>query len=368
MRLLIINSVCGTGSTGRICIGIAKRFEADGYEVKIAHGRDREVLPEHEKYSVRIGGGFSVILHGVTSRLFDRHGLGSHHATKKFLKWADEYDPDELWLHNLHGYYINYPMLFEWIKSRPSMKVRWTLHDCWAFTGHCTHFTVAGCDRWRDGCHDCPQKGKYPASVFADNSKKNYILKKRSFTGVSGMTLVTPSEWLAVRLRNSFLSDYPIEVIPNEIDRTVFKPTPSDFRAEYGLEGKKIVLGVASVWTKDKGSDDFFALAKMLPEEYQPVMVGYVNPSCGTIPERILHIERTDDSASLAKIYTASDVYVCTSREETFGMTCAEALCCGTPAVVYKGTACEETAKAYGGTAVEQNVKSLASEILRITS
>ena len=149
MKILMINVVCGIRSTGRICTDLAAEMEAQGHEVKIAYGR--ETVPEkYQKYAVRIGTDWDVKLHGLKSRLLDAHGLGSKKATKHFLDWAEEYKPDLLWLHNIHGYYINYELLFAWIKRRPDMEVKWTLHDCWAFTGHCSHFSFVKCYRWKD--------------------------------------------------------------------------------------------------------------------------------------------------------------------------------------------------------------------------
>lgn len=145
MKVLFINSVCGIGSTGRICTDLAQQLEAEGNEVKIAYGRKGTVPEQFQKYAVRIGTDFDCKMHAIQTRLFDTHGFGSKRATKEFLKWAEEYKPDLLWLHNLHGYYINVEMLFDWIKKHPEMQVKWTLHDCWAFTGHCSHFTMVKC-------------------------------------------------------------------------------------------------------------------------------------------------------------------------------------------------------------------------------
>ena len=172
MKVLMINSVCGIRSTGRICTDLASELEAQGHQVRIAYGRE-SVPEQYTKYAVRIGNEWDVRLHGVRSRLLDEHGLSSKSATKRFLKWAEEYDPDLLWLHNIHGYYINYELLFDWIKGRPKMQVKWTLHDCWAFTGHCSYFTVARCEQWKTGCTHCVQKKRYPASLLVDNCRKN---------------------------------------------------------------------------------------------------------------------------------------------------------------------------------------------------
>ena len=181
MKVLFINEVCGIGSTGKICIELAKQYEKDGHEVKIGYGRHEYVPDRYQKYAVRIGSRLGVHLHAVKTRLTDKHGLGSRLATMQFLKWAEEYSPDILWLHNVHGYYINYEMLFKWIKKHTEMEVKWTLHDCWAFTGHCSHFTFVKCYKWKTQCENCEQKRRYPAS-YIDNSKNNFIRKKAAFT------------------------------------------------------------------------------------------------------------------------------------------------------------------------------------------
>ena len=351
MRVLFINSVCGFGSTGRICTDLARQLEAEGNEVKIAYGRKGGVPEQYQKYAVRIGSDLDCKIHGFQTRLLDAHGFGSKNATRKFLQWAEEYGPDLLWLHNLHGYYINVEMLFAWIKKHPEMQVKWTLHDCWAFTGHCSHFSFVQCDRWKTHCEHCPQKRRYPASLLLDNSRANFDRKKAAFTGVKHLTLITPSQWLADLVQQSFLKEYPVEVQHNTIDATVFKPTPSDFRQKHGLQNKIIVLGVANVWEERKGLQDFFKLAQMLNDRYVIVLVGLNEKQMQQLPAEIIGISRTDSTQQLAEIYTAADVYVNLSKEETFGLTTLEALSCGTPAIVYKNTACEEVVKKYGGIA-----------------
>ncbi|MBE5777874.1 MAG: glycosyltransferase [Clostridiales bacterium] len=367
MKILLINSVCGIRSTGRICTDLARRFISEGHEVKIAYGRVDEVPEEWKPYAVRIGGDLDLKLHALRTRMTDGHGLGSKNATRAFLKWAEDYQPDLLWLHNLHGYYINVELLFRWIKQRPQMQVKWTLHDCWAFTGHCSHFSFVGCDKWKTHCSACPQKDRYPIS-FVDGSSRNYDRKKASFTGVKNMTLITPSHWLANLARQSFLGLYPVEVQPNPIDKSVFRPTEGDFRKRHGLEGKKLVLGVASAWDDRKGLEDFYQLRNMLPEEFAIVLVGLDEKQLAALPASIVGIARTNNTRELAEIYTTADVYVNPSREETYSMTTAEALSCGTPAIVYEGTACEETAKQLGGISVPQDVNRLCEAILNATA
>lgn len=397
MRVLLINSVCGIGSTGRICTDLAQAFEANGHEVKIAYGRDGHVPEQFQKYAVRIGTDLDVRLHGVLSRLFDAHGLGSKRATKRFLEWAEAYHPDLLWLHNIHGYYINYEMLFSWIKKHPETEVRWTLHDCWAFTGHCTYFCAVNCEQWKTHCLRCTQKKRYPASLFLDRCKTNFDRKRAAFTGVSNMTLITPSEWLAALVKQSFLKDYPVEVCYNTVDTTVFKPTLSDFRERYGLTDKKIVLGVASVWDDRKGLDDFIKLAALLDDRYAIVLVGLSKKQIRKMPKRIstqtvpglnadelvipdqiienengriipqsvyciykaigedplswkkgnppqmVYFERTNNSQELAEIYSAADFFINPTREDNYPTVNLEAVACGTFVISYDTGGCRET-------------------------
>ena len=334
MKVLMINSVCGIRSTGRICTDLAEKFIADGHTVKIAYGR--EIVPDKYKpVSIRIGNKKSVDISGIKSRLLDNEGFNSIDATKKFLKWADEYNPDLLWLHNLHGYYINIELLFNWIKSRPDMQVKWTLHDCWAFTGHCAYFTMAKCEKWKTECDNCVQSKKYPKSLFADCSKKNFNKKKEIFNNVKNMTLITPSEWLAGLVKQSFLKDYNVEVVNNTIDTEVFKPRESDFRQRYNLNGKKIVLGVASSWGKAKGLDDLVELSGLLDNDYRMVLVGLTKKQAENVPDSIIKIIRTNNAVELAEIYSAADVFVNPTHQDNYPTVNLEARACGTPVITY---------------------------------
>ena len=393
MRLLIINEVCGIGSHGKICTAIAQSYEKMGAQVKIAYGRDDTVPEEYKKYALRIGNKTDVYRHAIYTRITDKHGFASKKATREFLKQADRFKPDLLWLHNLHGYYLNIQLLFEWIrKHKPAVK--WTLHDCWAFTGHCAHFTEAGCGRWKSGCHHCPQKNAYPASWLCDRSAWNYMQKKKLFTGIRNMTLITPSQWLKNLAEESFLAEYPIEVHYNTIDTNVFRPLKSNFRKEYGLESKKIVLGVSAVWNHKKGLYDFYELASMLDESYVIVLVGLTEKQIkklhddvikwktpkvckGTSGEKITNryggaavpmgaanlyeavtgkkfvkgngragivgLRSIRDAGKLAEIYSAADVFVNATHEDNYPTVNLEAAACGTRVVTYDVGGCRET-------------------------
>lgn len=361
MKVLQINTVCGIRSTGRICTDIADVLAANRHECKIAFGREAVPL-EYEKYAIRIGDSISVNLDAVITRIFDNAGFNSKAVTKKFINWIKEYDPDVIHLHNLHGYYINVELLFDYLKAS-GKPVVWTLHDCWSFTGHCTHFDYIGCEKWKTGsCSNCPLKKSYPKSLALENSAKNYSKKKKAFTGVPNMTIVTPSKWLADLVRQSFLKEYPIKVINNGIDLNVFKPTESDFRQRYNLENKKIVLGVASAWSKSKGLYDFIKLSELLRADYKIVLVGLTKEQIKEMPENILCIERTNSTKELAEIYAAADVFVNPTYQDTYPTVNLEAQACGTPVITYSTGGSPESVTE-NGVVLKGNVEMLKERI-----
>lgn len=331
MRVLQINSVCGIGSTGRIATDIDKLLKEQGHESYIAYGRD---LPKNCDTSIRIGNRFDNYMHVAKTRMFDKHGFGSKKATKSLIANIDKLNPDIIHLHNIHGYYINIELLFEYLK-KIDKPVIWTLHDCWSFTGHCSCFDYIGCEKWKTGCCGCPQKKSYPSSLFLDNSKENFAMKKEIFTGVNNMTLVTPSKWLADLVKESFLGEYPIKVINNGIDLNVFKPTESNFRERYNLENKFIILGVANIWGERKGYDYFIDLSKKIKEDEVIVMVGVTKRQKNKLPKNIIGITRTNSARELAEIYSAADVFINPTLEDNFPTTNLEALGCGTPVITF---------------------------------
>lgn len=364
MKYLFINSVAGFGSTGRIAAEKCRELMKEGHDCVLAFGRDKANCDDIRTF--RIGSPADFKLHGVRSRLLDDHGFGSGAATRQFLQWVKAYDPDVIWLHNIHGYYIHIGELFSYLKTC-GKKILWTLHDCWAFTGHCAYFDFVGCDQWKTGCHHCPQKGSYPASVGVDNSRRNYENKKALFTGIPDMHLIVPSYWLENRVKQSFLQEYPVEVVYNTINTEIFRPTPSDFRQRHGLEDKTILLGVASVWDARKGLQDFVDLAKLLDDRYRIVLIGLTQAQIEALPEGILGLPRTNSMQELAESYSAADIFLNPSTEETFGMTAMEARCCGTEAIVYENTACEEIVNQFGGIAVPRGAEHLLAAVRRLT-
>ena len=364
MKYLFINSVAGFGSTGRIAAEKCRELMAEGHKCVLAFGRMQANCDDIQ--TVQIGTSLDYKIHGVRCRLLGDHGFGSKAATRKFLDWVKQYDPDVIWLHNIHGYYIHIGLLFQYLRSC-GKEIIWTLHDCWAFTGHCAYFDFARCDRWKTGCHHCPQKGAYPASVGLDGSRSNYEKKKQLFTGIPNLRLTVPSYWLESRVKQSFLKDYPVEVVYNTINREVFKPTPGNFRENHGLEGKIILLGVASVWDARKGLQDFVELSGLLDDRYRIVLIGLTQEQIAALPAGMLGLPRTNSMAELVAAYTEADIFLNPSVEETFGMTAMEARACGTEAIVYEDTACEEIVNQFGGIAVPRGAKHLLAAIEKLT-
>lgn len=368
MKVLLVNSVCGIGSTGRICAQIASALKESGDECKIAYGRSAEVPKNCTEFAMRIGTKKDLTEHIAQTRLFDNHGFASKKATEKWIRDVQKFDPDIIHLHNIHGYYVNIEKLFSYIKSC-NKPVVWTLHDCWSFTGHCAHYDNIGCTKWHDGCYDCSQKRQYPASFFKDASKENYKKKKELFLSVPNLTVVTPSHWLAEQVEQSFFKDNPIRVIPNGIDLDVFHPCKSNLRSKYGLKNKKIVLSVSNVWDELKGLDTMVKLAELLPEEYKVVLIGLTSEQTVHLPPNIICIEHTESQQELAKWYSAADVFVNASVQETMGLTSVEAAACGAPIVVPDATALPEVASALGGEVVKPNdMSSLALAVKRLSN
>ncbi|MEE0944417.1 MAG: glycosyltransferase [Clostridia bacterium] len=363
MKVLFINSFFSVGGPPRIVSGIYETLISQGHEAMLAAGREK---PIEGMNIYKIGTGLNKYCHYFMSVCFDSHGFASKLATRRLVRKIKEYKPDIIHLHNVHGYYLNIEILFNYIK-KADIPVVWTLHDCWCMTGHCSHFEYVGCDRWRtDGCRNCPQKAEYPKSAGLDRSKTNFIRKKRAFCGVKNMTIVTPSRWLAEIANKSFLKEYDIRVIHNGLDTEKFMAVPSDLRQKHGLENKKVILGVAQNWGVKKGLEDFFKLAGMLDETYQIVLIGLTQQQIEMLPANIIGLPRTNTLKSLLQYYTMADVFVNLTYEDTFPTVNLEALCCGLPVVTYKTGGSPESLDEKSGICVEQgNLEAVVDAIAK---
>lgn len=360
MRILLVNTFIGSTSTGNLTYDIYKKCVEDGNECVIAYGRKDA---KHDARSYRISNSIDYHIHALWTRITDLNGTGSYFTTKKFLKFIDEYSPDIIHLHNLHGYYLNLRLFFEYVESK-DIPIVWTFHDCWPFTGHCPYYTNIGCDRWKTGCHDCPKKREHPSSLLLDNSRRNYRVKNELFHLPKQMIITPVSDWLSGEVRKSFFRDVQIRTVYNGIDLKIFKPVESNFKKQHGIEKKKMLLGVAINWVPTKGLDDFIKLKENITDEYAIVLVGLEEEQIKGLPKGIIGLGRTGNVKELVEIYSAADVFVNPSREETFGMVTAEAMACGTPAVVYNATASPELVDENTGRVVEVgNVDELCRQV-----
>lgn len=335
--LLQINVSINSGSTGRIAEEIGQKAIALGWKSYIAYGRSAQ---PSKSIAIKVGSKLGVLFHLLHTRLFDNHALGlsSKRATKKLIKQIEEIKADIIHLHNIHGYYINVKVLFNYL-SKADIPVVWTLHDCWSFTGHCAHFEAVGCEKWKIECHSCPLTKSYPASIRIDNSTNNFRVKKRLFNSLSNLTLVPVSNWLKELLPYSFLSNIPAQTIYNGIDLSIFKPNKVTNGAgiKYKiLEEKLVLLGVSNIWTGGKGLNDFIELSAMIDSNTIIVLVGLDKKQISQLPKNIIGIERTTNQEELAELYSLATLFLNLTYGDTFPTTNLEAIACGTPVITYR--------------------------------
>jgi len=359
MKIVQINATCGVGSTGKICVGISELLTQSQTENYILHsskgnGYGLGISCSDDRY---------LKMQALKSRILGNYGFNSQTATRKMIAELERLQPDIVHLHNIHGHDCSLELLFQYFKQQQT-KLVWTFHDCWAFTGYCTYFDMPKCDQWKLGCKKCIKK--HERSWFFDRSKTIFERKKSLFSGLD-LTIVTPSQWLADLVGQSFLKDYPVQVINNGINLDVFQPTESDFRTRYGLENKRIILGVAFDWGVRKGLDVFVDLAHRLDDTRQIVLVGTDDNIDQQLPSNILSIHRTQNQRELAEIYTAADLFVNPTREENYPTVNMESLACGTPVLTFRtGGSPEIVDETCGSVVACDDTDALVREIVRI--
>lgn len=376
MKIVQVNTICGATSTGRICVDLYETVAAKGQEPYIAVGRGG-LPPGVNGY--RIGNTTDFLCHVMKNFTQGKAGFGSKKVTQKFIAWLREIKPDIIHLHNIHGFYLQVELLFDYLKEA-GIPVVWTLHDCWAFTGHCAYFDFVGCEKWKDGgagCHNCPiHKSAYPYALFKDNTIWNYATKKRIFGGVRNLTIVTPSRWLAGLVKQSYLKEYEVVVIPNGINLENFKPLDKkqQEKREHQQAGyrHRTILGVANRWEPRKGLCYFEQLADRLGDNYTIELIGLDQAQTQAMKKKyptgkILPLERTRNVELLAAIYRTADVFVNTTLEDNFPTTNLEALACGTPVITFDTGGSPESVDASCGIVVPKgDIDALLQAVLRV--
>ncbi len=365
VKIVQINTGIGFGSIGRIADQIGSLVEKEGDVCYYAHGS--RYIVHSSPFAIKIGTKFEDYIHYGISLFTGRDGIGSVYSTRRLVRKLTDIAPDIIHLHNIHGFYINYRILFEYL-SKTNIPVVWTFHDCWPITGHCPYFDKVNCMKWKKGCYDCPLRQEFPKSIIFDQSTYNYNAKKNAFTSVKKLNIVPVSNWLSDIVKESFLKNASIKVIHNGIDVNVFRPTKSILRESLGIDPtKKIVLGVASGWDERKGFSDFVKLAGV--EEWQIIMVGDIDVKTPSLPLSIIHIKNTNSQKELAEFYSIADVFINPTYSDNFPTTNIEALACGTPVVTYNTGGSPEAIDEQTGLVVPQgNISELINAIKHITS
>lgn len=395
---------------------------ADGDSSFVFWGRGRN--PENE-CEWKFANEFGCKIHAILDRLTGKHGFYSSFATRKLLQRLECINPDVIHLHNIHGYYINIVMLFQWLVEHDCL-VEWTLHDCWAFTGHCAYFTSVNCTQWKQSCAElaeCPQLKTYPKTYSKGSCRWNYRQKRKIFTQLPAdrLKIITPSKWLADLTRESFLSKYTIEVRHNTIDSSVFKETPCSFRTYFDLGNKFLILGVASPWSDRKGLTDFIRLANDLDSaRFAILLVGLSKTQIDQIPDcfsdlidienvdfsqstrvhtstssydsskedskfaneapssfigkvvslphggRLFLMPKTECASQLAALYSSSNVLFNPTIEDNFPTVNLEAESCKTPVITYDTGGCAETINLFNSRCVK-NYAAALGEILKLS-
>ena len=361
-KILYISGSLNFGAPGRIVEQTGLLAQKQGYEVLVAHSTRNENPSQLPHFPVTCK--FDEVIHAAGAKFLDLHGLLSTKQTKELVERIKEYQPDIIHLHNIHGYFCNFKVLFEYLDS-VDIPVVWTLHDCWPFTGRCFHFIGVDCYKWKTGCYDCKAESGYTVSKYYDRSKELYALKKRLFSSVNNLTLVPVSDWQAAFLKDSFLKNCNVHTIHNGVDIEKFRPMDGNrIRNKHKLGGKFVILGVASPWNTRKGLDDFYQLRTMLPYEFAIVMVGLTPRQITKLPIGIIGISRTESQQELAEYCSMADVFVNLTYLDTFPTVNLEALACGTPVITYRTGGSPEAVDESTGIVVDQgNLEELVKSI-----
>lgn len=361
--LLQINPVLRVNtSTGRIMQEIGELAMQHGWRSCIAYSKGRDGIKSCQSEVIPVGNKWSTIWHGLETRLFDRHGLASNEATRLFVKQIQELKPDVIHIHNIHGYFLNYQILFDFL-AKSNIPVIWTVHDCWLYTGHCYYYSYAGCNKWQTGCGHCPQKKEFPASWLIDRSHQNYEDKKQAFTSLplDQLTIVPVSEWIREEMQYSFFRNNQFHVIHNGINTNIFNIyNPEQVKQKYGLNGKHILLGVASIWSREKGFDDCIQMADFLHPDEMLVLVGVRPEQQKKLKKNMLGIPRTENIHQLAELYAAADAFINPTWQDNYPTVNLEAIACGTPVVTYRtGGSIEAITDQTGFIVPQGNVKEM---------
>lgn len=353
-KLLQINVCSALLSTGKITEGISQIAAKHGWETYTAWGR---FAKSSISTQIQIGSKLDTIVHYAANKLFDYEGLMSRKATRRFIAEIEKIKPDIIHLHNIHDHYLNYSLLFRYL-AKIETPVVWTQHDCWAFTGGCMYYDLYNCEKWKNKCTKCPEH----RALLCDLTEKHFVLKQRLLDKIKNITFVSVSDWLAIALRESVQKEKNVITIHNGIDTSVFKSSCKKRNDDVFR-----IIGVAAVWDKRKGLEDFIKLRTLLPSEYKITIVGVTHKQIKKLPKGIRGLTRTTNLHELIHLYSVSDVLVNPTYSDNFPTVNLEALACGTPVITYRTGGSPEAIDEKTGVVVEQgDVNALAEAIVRM--
>ncbi|WP_455683535.1 glycosyltransferase [Thomasclavelia sp.] len=338
MKVLQINAIYEKFSTGRNTKEMHEYFLAHNMESYVASPE----LNNLNDNCYKIGNIIDQKIHALFSRFFGLQGYFSYFSTKKLLDFIENIQPDIIILGNLHGNYINLPLLLKYIGKKNIATVL-VLHDSWFYTGKCVYYVETGCMKWKYKCGNCPALKQGNVSFFFDKSSKMLEDKKELFSKINKLAIVGVSKWVTNDAKLSILRNAKIlKCIYNWIDLDEFKLRDNiQLKNELGLENKFIVLGVSTFWSEQKGISVFLKLAELLPDNFQIILAGNYS-MVNSNNEKIMFLGSINNIDYLAQLYNIADIFLNPTMQETFGKTTAEALASGTPIVAYNGTATPE--------------------------
>lgn len=369
MKILQINTVCDFGSTGRTTRELAEVLRQEGHECYVAYGYGSSTYP----YSFKIAPYIENLFHNAFfTRILGLHGFGTIHGTRKLVRWIEANKPDIIHLRNLHANYLNYPILFKYI-IKHNIPVVFTLHDCFNFTGKCSHYTAKKCYKWKTECHHCPQyRNTIANSMFFDFSRFLFRDKKKYYSKMN-MTVAAVSKWLMGEAEQSMMAGngHKITYVYNWVDYDKFhRATEEEMKSfcnKYNLDYKqKYLISVSQGWDKSASRfQDAVKLANLLPAEYKLILVGGLNKGT-TVPDTIVHIPLINGYNELSSAYSIAEAYIHLSVEDTFGKVIAEAMSCGTVPITFDSTACGEVPGPYGIVVKPHDVEAIVSSLPKL--
>lgn len=360
-HLLEVNTALTGCTTGDLVGSLSRHFSERGWDVTIAYGRRAAGEQPTNLNLLKIGNRLQHYTHALATRLMDMHGLMSKNATKKLCRFIETEKPDIIHLHNIHGYWLNYQILFETLRKH-NIPIVWTLHDCWPMTGHCSHFLDVGCTEWKTGCRTscCPAKRNYPSTLGLSRNKDNFSDKKKSYGSLNNMHIITVSDWMNSIARQSMLAGNEIHTIHNGVDMDIFRRMRADEMDCYLPDevkeidnNKKIVLTAANAWYAAKGYDAIVNYSRRMPRDVVLICVGNcskISNKLKSIKNRIIVLDRVSDPKTMAALFNRADLFFNPSRVESMSMVNVEAIACGTPVATSAVSGMPETVNKEVGT------------------